>query len=200
MIKDTYKTVKNISTGNFKDRGSRFIAYAYPVWNEEEIKDALTEIKKKYHDARHHCFAFRLGIDGERYRANDDGEPSGSAGLPILNQLKSFELTNVLVIVVRYFGGTLLGVPGLINAYKSATKEALTVAQIVEKTIDDIIELTFGYAVVNDVLSIVKAENLKELSHQYDLNCCLQVGVRKSKTEEMIVKFNKIAGVSAVLV
>lgn len=192
---DEYKTVEGISEGYFRDRGSKFISYCYPVYNNIEVKQTVDEIKKKYHDARHHCFAFRIGVEGKQYRANDDGEPSGSAGLPILNQLRSFELTNCIVIVVRYFGGTLLGVPGLINAYKTATIEALKNAKTVKKTVDDIFELKFEYPQMNDVITIIKAENLTEIAHKYEISCQIALSIRKSRTEEFFNRFSKIRDV-----
>ena len=146
-MKDTYNTITAASEGLFTDRGSKFIAYAFPIKSEEEIKEYLEEIKKEHWKARHHCYAWRLGIDGNTYRANDDGEPSGTAGKPILGQLDSFEITDTLVVVVRYFGGTKLGVGGLINAYKSAAIDALQQVEIISKTIDNYYKI-----VLNDIL------------------------------------------------
>ncbi|MFT7606590.1 MAG: putative YigZ family protein, partial [Saprospiraceae bacterium] len=145
---DLYKTIVAPSIGEFKDRGSKFIAYAYPVYTEEEWQEHLNTVKKEHFKARHHCFAFRIGLDKNNFRANDDGEPSGTAGRPILGQIDSFELTNVFVVVVRYFGGTKLGVSGLINAYKNATIDAFQQATIIEKTVEDIYKISFHYALM----------------------------------------------------
>ncbi|HZH54819.1 MAG TPA: YigZ family protein, partial [Sphingobacteriaceae bacterium] len=158
LFDDTYRTILKPSEGIFRDRGSKFIGYAYPMTDENNLKDLLGEVKALHPKARHHCYAYRLTPDRSVFRINDDGEPSGSAGRPILNTLLSYDVTNVLIVVVRYFGGTLLGVPGLINAYKAAAKEALDAAEIVEKTVNDIYELTFEYLSLNDVMRVVKEE------------------------------------------
>ena len=145
MFEDTYYTISAPSEGLFKDRGSRFIALAYPVTTEKEIKEIQVSLRKKYHDARHHCYAYRLGYDKSVYRVNDDGEPSGTAGKPIFGQIQSKDLTNIFIVVIRYFGGTLLGVSGLINAYRSAAADAIEHAQIIQKTIMDLYEISFEY-------------------------------------------------------
>ena len=160
---DTYKTLKEPSEGIYKEKGSKFLAFAYSVFTEDEIKEHITELKKQYHDARHHCYAWKLGMDSNHYRMNDDGEPSGTAGKPIYGQILSYELTNVLVVVVRYFGGTKLGTSGLIHAYKTATKDAFENAEIVEQTVNDILTLTFEYGAMNDVMRIIKDEEPKVL-------------------------------------
>lgn len=176
-MNDLFKTIENPSEGQFKDRGSRFMAFAFPVLDQEEIKQRLTELKKQYHDARHHCFAWRLGADMERYRVNDDGEPSGSAGKPILGQIHSRELTQILVVVVRYFGGTLLGVGGLINAYRTAAAAALDHAVIIEKKVEDQLVLEFGYNEMNAVMKVIKDFNLGFENQQFDMECSLTVRV-----------------------
>jgi uncharacterized YigZ family protein len=168
MFEDTYKTIITTTEGLFKDRGSRFISFAIPVETEEEIKKHISELKKKHHDACHHCYAYQLGYDKSAYRANDDGEPSGTAGKPIFGQIQSKDLTNVLVVVVRYFGGTLLGVSGLINAYKTAAKEALDCANILTKTVNDVYEITFDYLVMNDVMKIIKDYKLEILKQDFE--------------------------------
>ena len=142
LFEDTYKTIENKSEGVFKDRGSKFIALAYPIGSENEAKKILADVRKEYHDACHHCYAYRIGADKQQFRSSDDGEPSGTAGKPIFNQIQSKDLTNIFIVVVRYFGGTLLGVPGLINAYKSATLDALNNAVSVIRTINDVYEVT----------------------------------------------------------
>jgi uncharacterized YigZ family protein len=177
---DTYRTVKSNSEGQFKDKGSRFLSFAFPVEDENEIKPIISEIRKKHHAARHCCFAWRLGAEVIRYRTVDDGEPSSTAGKPILGQLLSFDVTNTLVIVVRYFGGTLLGVPGLINAYKTAALNALENAEIVEKTIDSTLDITFPYTELNNVMKIVKNEKLNQTKADFDETCFIRIKVRKS--------------------
>ena len=155
LFEDTYKTIKAPVEGLFKDRGSKFLAYAYPIEHENEVKPLVDNLKKEHFKAVHHCYAYRLGLDRTNFRVNDDGEPSGTAGKPILNTLLSHDITNILVVVVRYFGGTLLGVPGLINAYKSATAEALTVAKVIEKTVNDVYDVSFEFVQMNDVMKVV---------------------------------------------
>ncbi|MGC9354952.1 MAG: IMPACT family protein, partial [Mariniphaga sp.] len=159
-MKDSYKTIKEKSKGLFKDRGSKFLSYAFPVETEDEIKEILNQVKKEHHSARHHCYAWRLGTEEITFRANDDGEPSSTAGKPILGQLLSFELTNTLIIVVRYFGGTLLGTSGLINAYRTAAAEAIKNAKIETRIIEEKFLLKFTYKEMNDVMQIIKQENL----------------------------------------
>ena len=191
-IKDLYKTIDQPSEGIYKEKGSKFISYAYPVFSEEEIKDHVRKLKEEYYDARHHCFAWQLGTDGLRYRANDDGEPSGTAGKPIHGQLKSLELTNILVVVVRYFGGTKLGVPGLIHAYKEATIDAIANANIVERTVNDVYSVYFDYGVMNDIMKIVKEENLAITNQQFDLACNIEFSLRQSDVEKVINRLEKI--------
>ncbi len=192
---DLYKTIQAPSEGIYKEKGSKFISYAYPVYSEEEIKDIVKQLREEYYDARHHCFAWQLGTDGLRYRANDDGEPSGTAGKPIHGQLKSNELTNILVVVIRYFGGTKLGVPGLIHAYKEATIDALNNATIIEKTVDDVYEIAFDYLAMNDVMRIVKEENINITNQQFDLNCVIEFALRQSEVEKVINRFEKVDSV-----
>ncbi len=194
-IIDIYKTIEKPCKGVYKEKGSKFISYAYPVYNEEEIKEHVKELKEEYYDARHHCFAWQLGTDGLRYRANDDGEPSGTAGKPIYGQLRSMELTNILVVVVRYFGGTKLGVPGLIHAYKEATIDVINNGVIVEKTINDVYNVYFDYFVMNDIMKIVKEEKLDIVNQQFDLSCNIEFSLRKSEVEKVIQRFNKIDSV-----
>lgn len=192
---DTYRTIKTESQGYFKDKGSKFHAFLYPVKSEEEIKQILTQIKKEHHSARHHCYAWRLGTETITYRANDDGEPSSTAGKPILGQLQSFEVTQVLLIVVRYFGGTLLGVSGLINAYKNAAADALNNAEIVEKIIEDEYFLDFTYNELNDVMQIIKQENLTIINTWFEEKCKIHFSVRKSEVEKIENIFHNFYGV-----
>ncbi len=195
IINDKYKTIAANSNGLFKDKGSKFISYAYPVYSEEEIKKHINTIKEKYYDARHHCFAWQLGTDGLRYRANDDGEPSGTAGKPIHGQIKSHELTNILIIVVRYFGGTKLGVPGLIHAYKEASIDVLRNAEIIEKTVDDVYGVKFDYEAMNNVMKIIKDEDLNVTKREFDLNCYIEFHHRQSDIDKIISRLNDIEGV-----
>ena len=181
---DSYKTIVEKSTGEFKDRGSKFIAYAFPAYNEDEWQGKLLEIKKLHVKARHHCYAYRIGLDKNNFRANDDGEPSGTAGRPILGQIDHFGLTNVIVIVVRYFGGTKLGTSGLINAYKNATHEALHNAKFIEKTLDDIFKIAFDYALMSDVMNAVKKLNLEICKQEFEASAFLEIAIRQSDREE----------------
>lgn len=193
-MKDICKTISGPSRGQFKDRGSKFIALAFPVTSEEEIKEKIAELRKEYHDARHHCFAWRLGADLERYRVNDDGEPSGSAGRPIFGQLQKYELTDILVVVIRYFGGTLLGVGGLISAYKNATADALKHAHIIEKKLEKDIELHFPYEAMNSVMKIIKEFDLVFKDQQFDISCTLRLRVWIRHIPELKLRFSKIEG------
>ncbi|MFA5588996.1 MAG: YigZ family protein [Mariniphaga sp.] len=192
---DTYKTIDSKSEGYFRDKGSRFLAFAYPVQNEEDISEILASLKKEYHNARHHCYAWRLGTEVITFRANDDGEPSSTAGKPILGQLLSNELTNILVVVVRYFGGTLLGTGGLINAYRTATADAISNAKIITGIIEEKYKLKFSYNEMNDVMQIIKQENLNVLNTRFELDCELDFSVRKSESERIREVFEKFYGV-----
>lgn len=192
LFEDTYKTIKAPAEGIFKDRGSKFLAYAYPIEREEEVKELIEPLKKEHFKAVHHCYAYRLGMDKTNFRVNDDGEPSGSAGRPILNTLLSKEVTNILVVVVRYFGGTLLGVPGLINAYKSATLEALEAAEIIEKTVNEVYNVSFDFVQMNDIMKIVKEFNLKIRNQVYDNQCSMELEFRKTLTNQVVGKLEKI--------
>ncbi len=191
LFEDTYKTIDKPSEGIFRDKGSKFIAYTYPIRNENEIKDILTRLRNDHPKARHWCYAYRLSPDRTIFRVNDDGEPSGSAGRPILNTLLSNDLTDILAVVVRYFGGTLLGIPGLINAYKTATQEAISQAEIVEKTLKDVYELRFGYNQMNDIMRIIKEEELTVLKQEFDNQCRMEVGIRKIKVNAVIDKLQQ---------
>lgn len=179
--KDTYKTIRKPSQEVlYKEKGSKFFGYAFPVANEERAKEHIDVLKKQHHNARHWCYAWQLGKSYEHYRVNDDGEPSNSAGAPIYGQLQSFDLTEILVVVVRYFGGTKLGVGGLIQAYKTTAQMALEASKIIEKTIDEDFLLSFGYPEMNTVMRIIKDENLSIGSQKMELNCEMEISVRKS--------------------
>jgi uncharacterized YigZ family protein len=192
---DAYQTIAKPTEGEFRDRGSKFIAYAYEVSTEEEVKERLAEVKSIHPKARHHCYGYQLGLEDDRYRANDDGEPNGSAGLPILNTIKSFEITDTLVIVVRYFGGTLLGVSGLINAYKNATDEALRNAKIIEKTVNKLIHIRFKYPQMNDVMQFVKTHDIIIKEQTYDTKSGLILDIRLSLIPPLEEVFEGMDGV-----
>jgi uncharacterized YigZ family protein len=192
LFDDTYKTISKPSEGTFKDKGSKFIAYAYPFRDENELKDLLASVKSEHPKARHWCYAYRLSPDRTVFRINDDGEPSGSAGRPILNTLLSNDLTDIIVIVVRYFGGTLLGIPGLINAYKNATQEALDVAEIIEKTQEDVYKIDFDYLQMNDVMRIIKEDNLEILKQDFDNRCSITFSVRKLHVNQVVHKMESL--------
>ena len=194
LFDDTYKTIREISEGVYRDKGSKFIAYLYPLSSENDIKDIIIALKAEHPKARHHCWAVRLGPDRTVFRLNDDGEPSGTAGRPILNTLLSNDLTNILAVVVRYFGGTLLGVPGLINAYKSATVEAVKNAKIIEKTVNSVFSIEFGHPQMNEVMKIVKEEDLKISNQNFDLNCSFLLEIRQSQVNKVIGRLEKIEG------
>jgi len=194
-FKDTYKTISSCSEGVFKEKGSKFIAMAFPVSTENEVKGKLEELRKEYYDARHHCYAYQIGFENYNYRINDDGEPSGTAGKPIYGQIQSKDLTNILIVVIRYFGGTKLGVSGLINAYRSATKEALNNSSIITKTVNDIFIINFEYPEMNNVMRIVKDESVVQISHTFELNCSIKISVRKGLSSVVLEKINKIKNV-----
>lgn len=196
MMSDSYNTIEKESQGYFKDKGSKFYAYAFPLKNEDEVKEIIIRLKKEHHSARHHCFAWRLGSEEIRFRANDDGEPSSTAGKPILGQLQSFEVTNILIVVVRYFGGTLLGVSGLINAYRNAAAEALKNADIKLKLIELTYKLNFTYNELNNVMQIIKNENLTITNTQFEERCSLIFQVRKSEASKIEKIFDDFYGVN----
>ncbi len=184
--KDTYNTIAAPATGLYKDKGSKFLAYAFPVDTEAEVKQHVQQLKKEFFDARHHCYAYRIGLAGEQWRANDDGEPSSTGGKPILGQLLSNELTNILVVVVRYFGGIQLGVPGLIHAYRSATADALEHAQVVEKTAMETLTIKFPYLEMNNVMKLLKDQQLDILEQHFDNDCEMKIAVPLGKKERVM--------------
>lgn len=194
MERDTFHTLESPSETSLRERSSRFLAFAYPVSDEEGIVRRIDVLRRKYYDATHHCYAWRLGPRGERYRANDDGEPSGTAGRPILAQLLAREVTDALVVVVRYFGGTKLGTSGLIAAYREAASAALDAARIVERTVDVHLRVDFPYEAMNEVMRIVKDEQPRIEDQRFDNRCTLRLAIRSSRSEELAGKLKKIGG------
>lgn len=192
---DTYRTILRPSESLYKEKGSKFIGLAYPVKTEEEIKELLDELRKQYYDARHHCYAYILGPNADKYRANDDGEPSHSAGDPILGQIKSSNLTNTLIVVIRYFGGTKLGVSGLINAYKIAAAEAIEANEIVEEVVKEKLCIQYGYESTNEVMRLIKEFEPDILEQEFTADCRMQLAVRKSLYEKLVEKINQLEGV-----
>lgn len=189
---DTYKTITAFAEGIYTEKRSKFIAMALPVRTLEEIKEHLEKYQKQYYDARHVCYAYMLGHERKDFRANDNGEPSGTAGKPILGQINSNELTDILVVVVRYFGGIKLGTSGLIQAYKAAAAEAISAAEIVEKTVDDDVEVVFEYPFMNDVMRIVKEEEPQIVSQSYDMDCIMCLRIRRSLMPKLRDRLAKV--------
>jgi len=193
--KEFYNTISQPAIAEFKDRGSRFLAYAYPINSVIDFKEKIQVVKKEHPKAEHHCFAYRIGLDGNNYRVSDDGEPSGTAGRPILGQIDSKGLTNVLVVVVRYFGGTLLGVPGLINAYKTATTMSLQLIPMVQKPVTIALQVSFDYTQMNEVMRWVKALNCEVTSQEMQLFCMIKIEVPKSRLAELKQVLSDMKGV-----
>jgi uncharacterized YigZ family protein len=193
-MKDEYTTIVNPVTGEFKDRGSKFIAYAFPVYTQEDIQKAQEQVRKEHIKARHHCFGWRLGTDGNQYRANDDGEPSGTAGKPILGQLDKQGLTNVMVIVVRYFGGTLLGASGLINAYRNSTAIALETAERVTKLVEDDYEIEFDYSIMSNVMNSLKKYSINVLNQEFAEVPMIRIAIRKNVVKATLLKLKASIG------
>ena len=196
QTKDTYASIASRSDGLFKDNGSRFIAQAWPVESEERVKEIVDGLKKEYHDARHHCYAYRIGLDGSTWRANDDGEPSGSAGRPILGQIDSAGLSDILVVVVRYFGGIKLGIPGLIRAYKTSTADALSHAEVVEKVAGKDFRVSFPYLSMNAVMKAAKDLSLPQREQSFATECSMVLRVRLSLEEAFRERMSGIEGLS----
>jgi len=196
METDEFITIKHPAQGLYKEKGSKFYGIIYPVKSEEEIKARLEEVKATYHDARHHCYAYRYGIEKEYIRMNDDGEPSSTAGKPIYGQIQSYELTNVLIVVVRYFGGTKLGTSGLIRAYKTAAEEAINKASIIKKVLQAKYMIEFDYSLMNDVMKFLHDENLTPLKKEFGASCKFTLGLRKSKEQETVQRLKKIHGLT----
>lgn len=196
LFSDTYLTIEQPVEALFKDKGSKFIGLAYPVQNEQQVKEILQGLKKKHHTANHHCYAYRLGADKLTFRANDDGEPSNTAGRPILGQIQSNDLTDILIVVVRYFGGTLLGVSGLIHAYKTTAAEAIRLSKIVEKQILFSYTIHFPFEQLNDVMKILKQSEAKITAQEFDNNCKISFNIRKASSEACEEKLKKTEGLT----
>jgi len=194
LIKDSYKSIASEAKGLFKDNGSRFIAHAYPVETEDEVKEIVTALKKEYYDARHHVYAYRIGYLGDKFRANDDGEPSGSSARPVLGQIDSLGLSDVLVVVVRYFGGIKLGIPGLIRAYRSSTADALANADIIEKVASKTYRIHFGYMGMNSVMKVMKDLGLEPKNQKFDMECSMEAVVRLSLTDTFRDRMTEVEG------
>ncbi len=193
MKEDTYKTIDIASEETlFKEKGSKFFGYAFPVLSENDVKDCLEVLKKKHHSARHFCYAYQIGVEHTQYRANDDGEPNNSAGLPIYGQIQSFEVTNTLIVSVRYFGGTKLGVGGLISAYKKSAQLALTASEIIEKTINVQFKLTFKYKLMNPVMRIIKEKQIEIVHQKLEMDCTYIISVRKSDADRIFQIFEAL--------
>jgi uncharacterized YigZ family protein len=193
-MSDTYKTIITPTEGIYKEKGSKFLSFAIPVSSADEVKEIVKNYRKEYYDSRHVCYAYMLGADRKEFRANDDGEPSGTAGRPILGQINSRELTNILVIVVRYFGGILLGTGGLVVAYKEATTDALDQAEVIEKTVDESISIIFDYVLMNEVMRIIKDTNAQISSQNFEDQCAMQLSIRKQDAGLLSAKLAKIYG------
>ena len=198
VIKDEYKSIAARSEGLFKDNGSRFIAFAFPVETVEEVKDIVDRLKKEYHDARHHCYAYRLGYLGDTFRANDDGEPSGSAGRPILGQIDSLGLSDILVVVVRYFGGIKLGIPGLIRAYKTSTADALAAATVIEKVAGKNFRLDFDYMAMNAVMKVLKDMGLPQEGQDFGATCSLRTRVRLAALQDFQDRLGSVCRITEI--
>jgi uncharacterized YigZ family protein len=196
MTEDTYLTIRQSGTGNFRDRKSRFSGLAFPISSESDIKEILKKLKKEYYDATHHCYAWVMEPDGSKYRSNDDGEPGGSAGLPILGQIQSRKLTNVLVVVVRYYGGVKLGVPGLIHAYRAAAALALDDGKTIEKIVCEALTLNFPYVAMNAVMSVMKDFSVHPQNQIFELDCSMDVEIRRSHLPQVTESLGKIQGLT----
>jgi len=196
MNSDTYKTIKSLAEGLYKEKGSRFVAIAIPVSDQEAIKPILDKIRKEHHEARHHCYAYMIGHERTNWRVNDDGEPSGTGGRPILGQINSYGLTNLIIVVSRYFGGTLLGVSGLVNAYRSAALSALQNADQVERTLQEYYEITYPYISMNDVMRILKDESIDQSQQSFALECRILINFRVSAKEKILHRLSRIDGLT----
>jgi uncharacterized YigZ family protein len=192
LFSDEYKTISQAAQGSFRDKGSRFLAFAYPASSEQEVKQYLETLRKQYYDATHHCYAYVLGFDKSGYRTNDDGEPSGTAGRPIYGQILSADLTNILIVVVRYYGGTKLGVPGLIHAYKTAAAEALGNATVVTRIVKEVYQIDYPYEAMNDVMKIIKDETLEVINSEFGMKCVIRLAIRHTEATRITTKLSKI--------
>ena len=200
METDSYKTIETLSQGLYKDKGSKFLSFAYPVSEQESVKPIIDDLKKKYHDARHHCYAYMIGYQRNKWRINDDGEPSGTAGKPILGQINSAGLTNILIVVVRYFGGTLLGTSGLINAYKCAAADAINSATITELFVKDYYLIKFPYESLSSVMKILKEENTGFTNQSFDVSCSIEIDFKISDGRRILEKLSRINGMETTFI
>lgn len=196
LFDDQYRTIEKIAEGLFRDKGSRFISYAIPVTSETEVKDQLEILRKKYYDATHHCYAFVLGSEKSAWRVNDDGEPSGTAGRPIYGAIQSADLTNILIVVIRYYGGVKLGVPGLINAYRTAAKEAISGAPVVTRTVCEVYRVEYPYERMNEVMKILKDEGTTVISTDFGMTCVVEFAIRRNDVNRVLVRFERQNGLS----
>jgi uncharacterized YigZ family protein len=194
MNSDTYKTIISSSQGIYKEKGSRFVSFAVPVSDQQEIKAIIDKIRKEHYEAKHHCYAYMIGHERIIWRVNDDGEPSGTAGRPILGQINSYGLTNIIIVVSRYFGGTLLGVSGLINAYRTAAASSIQNAELTEMTVHEYYEITYPYISMNDVMRLLKEENLGQSQQSFDLECRILLNFRVSVKEKVLNQLSRIDG------
>ena len=192
----SYKTIKNSSQGLLRDRGSKFLAFAFHVTTEAHIQEILDNLHNEYHNASHHCYAWIIGTNKDHFRANDDGEPSGTAGRPVLGQIRKHDLTNILIVVIRYFGGTLLGTGGLINAYRSAAADALANSEIITKVIDELIEVRFPYAAMNSVMKVLKEERVEQVAQDFDTDCKIIMSIPVERSERLTLRLRSIGRVS----
>jgi len=193
MIIDIFKTIKSASEETlFKDKNSKFYCFAFPVNNEDEVKNELEKVKKMHPNAGHHCYAYQIGVEDIIYRANDDGEPNNSAGMPIYGQIQSFDITNVLIVVVRYFGGTKLGISGLINAYRTSAKITIESSEIIEKTVEVYFKIIFEYDMMSKVLRILKEKNIEIIQQKLELNCEYIIAVRKKESKSILEFFKNL--------
>ncbi|MFA5973538.1 MAG: YigZ family protein [Lentimicrobiaceae bacterium] len=192
LFSDEYKTIVQSAQGSFRDKGSRFLAFAFPAASEVEVKQHLETLRKQYYDATHHCYAYLLGFDKSASRVNDDGEPSGTAGRPIYGQILSNDLTNTLIVVIRYYGGTNLGVPGLIHAYKTAAAEAINNATVVTKIVKEVYQIKYPYELMNDVMKIIKDEILEVINTEFGMECVIRLAIRHSEAARVTAKLSKL--------
>lgn len=198
MKEDIYLSISRESTGIYKEKGSKFLAFAYPVETEKDVKKYLEALKKKYHDANHHCYAYVIGIDQSNFRSHDAGEPRHSAGDPILNQIRSFNLSDILIVVVRYFGGTKLGIPGLINAYKSSSRNAIENNTIIRKIVYERIIIGFPYDTLNEIMGLIKEYDVQISSQEFSTHCQLEVSIRKSLVDTVMNRLRSIKSLSII--
>lgn len=191
LFDDQYRTIEKTAEGLFRDKGSRFISYAIPVSTETEVKEQLDLLRKKYYDATHHCYAYVLGSEKSAWRVNDDGEPSGTAGRPIYGSIQSADLTNILIVVIRYYGGVKLGVPGLINAYRTAAREAIAAATVITLTVREFYRIEYPYELMNEVMKILKEEDTTVVSTEFGMTCVVDFALRRNNVNRVLVRLER---------